>query len=99
MKSYRLVVRQQGRVVGHFEMSGQDVLYCKVSVWHGRYLVSTAGIQCELLVSDSGKRILKSGPEEMKILMREKCFCLVTSLLLMPDGDAYFYLTYGNGDV
>lgn len=26
MKSYRLVVRQQGRIVGHFETSGLDAL-------------------------------------------------------------------------
>ena len=26
MKSYRLVVRQQGRVVGHFETTGSEAL-------------------------------------------------------------------------
>lgn len=37
MKSYRLVVRQQGRVVGHFETSGLDALedICVArNVWH-----------------------------------------------------------------
>jgi hypothetical protein len=42
MKSYRLVVRQQGRVVGHFETTGSEALedVCEV----GRYLAPLADI-------------------------------------------------------
>ncbi len=72
MKSYRLVVRQQGRIVGHFETSGLDALedICVARAMFG----ITGGYQCELQVSDSERRMLESGPEGMKILMREKCF-------------------------
>ncbi|HHR4697390.1 TPA: cytoplasmic protein, partial [Salmonella enterica] len=41
----------------------------------------TGGYQCELQVSDSERRMLESGPDGMKILMREKCFRPVTSQL------------------
>lgn len=42
MKSYRLVVRQQGRVVGHFETTGSEALedVCEVDL----YLVLLADI-------------------------------------------------------
>ncbi|WEJ86781.1 MAG: cytoplasmic protein [Klebsiella huaxiensis] len=72
MKSYRLVVRQQGRVVGHFDTSGSEALEdaCEVSSLFG----AVGGYQCDLLVSDSEKRILESSPEGMKVLSREKCY-------------------------
>ena len=59
MKSYRLVVRQQGRIVGHFETSGLNALedICVARAMFG----ITGGYQCELLVSDSEKRMLESG--------------------------------------
>ncbi|PUM85662.1 cytoplasmic protein, partial [Salmonella enterica subsp. enterica serovar Dublin] len=46
MKSYRLVVRQQGRIVGHFETSGLDALedICVARAMFG----ITGGYQCEL---------------------------------------------------
>ncbi|MDA8479716.1 cytoplasmic protein [Citrobacter sp. Awk 4] len=79
MKSYRLVVRQQGRVVGHFETSGLEALedICVARAMFG----IAGGYQCELQVSDSERRMLESGPEGMKILMREKCYRPVTSPL------------------
>lgn len=76
MKSYRLVVRQQGRIVGHFETSGLEDI-CVARAMFG----ITGGYQCELQVSDSERRMLESGPDGMKILMREKCFRPVTSQL------------------
>ncbi|MGM5145063.1 cytoplasmic protein [Salmonella enterica] len=79
MKSYRLVVRQQGRIVGHFETSGLDALE-DIRVARAMFGI-TGGYQCELQVSDSERRMLESGPDGMKILMREKCFRPVTSQL------------------
>ncbi|CAM3073558.1 hypothetical protein SB6411_01484 [Klebsiella spallanzanii] len=72
MKSYRLVVRQQGRVVGYFDTTGSEALEdaCEVGALFG----AVGGYQCDLLVSDSEKRILESSPEGMKILSREKCY-------------------------
>lgn len=51
MKSYRLVVRHNGRLVGHFDTSGQDALEdaCVARAIFG----VTGGYQCELQVSDS----------------------------------------------
>lgn len=77
MKSYRLVVRQQGRIIGHFETSGRDALedICVARAMFGM----AGGYQCELLVSDSERRVLECGPEGMKILMQEKCYRPFTS--------------------
>ncbi|EOG2145807.1 cytoplasmic protein [Salmonella enterica] len=79
MKSYRLVVRQQGRMVGHFETSGTEALedICVARAMFG----IAGGCDCELLVADSERRLLESGPEGMKILMREACYRPVTSPL------------------
>ncbi|AGJ84834.1 hypothetical protein WP3W18E01_13350 [Raoultella ornithinolytica] len=79
MKSYRLVVRQQGRIVGYFETAGNEALE-DVCVARSLFGV-TGGYQCDLLVSDSERRILESGPEGMKVLSREKCFRPVKSIL------------------
>ena len=79
MKSYRLVVRHNGRMVGHFETSGQNALE---DVYVARAIFGiTGGYQCELQESDCERRMLESGPEGMKILMSEKCFRPVTSAL------------------
>ena len=72
MKSYRLVVRQQGRIVGHFDTSGNEALEDACVV---RSLFGVAGgYQCDLLIADNERRILESGPEGMKVLSREKCY-------------------------
>ncbi len=47
MKVARLVVRRQGRIVGHFETSGLDALE-DICVARGRCLASHSGYQCEL---------------------------------------------------
>ncbi|MFU0852103.1 cytoplasmic protein [Kluyvera cryocrescens] len=79
MKSYRLVVRHNGRLVGHFDTSGQDALEdaCVALAIFG----VTGGYQCELQVSDSERRMLESGPDGMKVLMREPYFRPVTSAI------------------
>ncbi|HAT1572447.1 TPA: cytoplasmic protein [Kluyvera cryocrescens] len=79
MKSYRLVVRHNGRLVGHFDTSGQDALEdaCVARAIFG----VTGGYQCELQVSDSERRMLESGPDGMKVLMREPYFRPVTSAI------------------
>lgn len=79
MKSYRLVVRHNGRLVGHFDTSGQDALEdaCVARAIFG----VTGGYQCELQVSDSERRMLESCPDGMKVLMREPYFRPVTSAI------------------
>jgi hypothetical protein len=50
MKSYRLVIRQQGRIVGHFDTTGEAALE---DACVARSLFGLAGgYQCELLVSE-----------------------------------------------
>ena len=79
MKSYRLGGRQNGRMVGHFDTSGATALedICVARAMFG----IAGGYNCELLVADSERRMLESGPEGMKVLMREPCFRPVTSQL------------------
>ena len=79
MKSYRLVVRHNGRLVGHFDTSGQDAL--EVACVARAIFGVTGGYQCELQVSDSERRMLESGPDGMKVLMREPYFRPVTSAI------------------
>ncbi len=58
MKSYRLVIRLQGRIVGHFDTTGEAALE---DACVARSLFGLAGgYQCELLVADSERRILES---------------------------------------
>lgn len=58
MKSYRLVIRQQGRIVGHFDTTGEAALE---DACVARSLFGLAGgYQCELLVADSERRILET---------------------------------------
>ena len=60
MKSYRLVIRQQGRIVGHFDTTGEAALE---DACVARSLFGLAGgYQCELLVADSERRILGEHP-------------------------------------
>ncbi len=56
-----LVVRQQGRIVGHFEneRAGRVEDICVARAMLG----ITGGYQCELQVSDSERRMLGGGPE------------------------------------
>lgn len=76
MKSYRLVLRQQGRIVGHFDTTGEAALK---DACVARSLFGLAGgYQCELLVADSERRILESTPEGLRVLSREKCYRSVT---------------------
>ena len=76
MKSYRLVVRQQGRIVGHFDTTGEAALE---DACVARSLFGLAGgYQCVLLVSESERRILESTPGGMRVLSREKCYRAVT---------------------
>ena len=50
MKSYRLVIRQQGRIVGHFDTTGEAALE---DACVARSLFGLAGgYQCDLMVSD-----------------------------------------------
>ncbi len=68
MKSYRLVVRQQGRIVGHFETSGLDGAG-KISAWRERCLHHwrlSVRLQVSIRTQDAGE--WRNG---MKILMRE----------------------------
>ncbi|HDT0782240.1 TPA: cytoplasmic protein, partial [Klebsiella aerogenes] len=69
MHSYRLVVRREGRTVGHFETMGMNALEdaCRARTM----FENESGCQCELWVADSERRILESSPQGMKILASE----------------------------
>ncbi len=68
MKSYRLVVRQQGRIGILNERAGRAGRYLRSAgdVWHWRLSVRVASVRFRT-------QMLESGPNGMKILMREKC--------------------------
>lgn len=68
MKSYRLVIRQQGRIVGHFDTTGEAALE---DACVARSLFGTAGgYQCELLVADGERRILESTRRIARLVSR-----------------------------
>ena len=72
MHSYRLVVRREGRTVGHFETTGMNALEdaCRARTM----FENESGCQCELWVADSERRILESSPQGMKILASEMSY-------------------------
>ncbi len=75
MKSYRLVIRQQGRIVGHFDTTGEAALE---DACVARSLFGLAGgYQCELLVADSERRILESTRRDCASCLA-KCYRPVT---------------------
>jgi hypothetical protein len=69
MKSYRLVIRQQGRIVGHFDTTGEAALE---DACVARSLFGLAGgYQCELLVADGERRNSGEHREGLRVLSRE----------------------------
>ncbi len=75
MKSYRLVIRQQGRIVGHFDTTGEAALEdaCVARSLFGRPVDISAN--CWSLTA-SGE--FWSTPEGLRVLSREKCYRPVT---------------------
>ncbi|NQD94344.1 cytoplasmic protein [Pseudomonas sp. CrR25] len=71
MNRYRLMVHRNTKLLGHFESATpwaqeavQDIARC----------LSKAGYDLELLVADSERRLLESGPEGIRILHSEPLF-------------------------
>jgi len=71
MNRYRLIIRNNDRLLGHFESAVpgaqdamQEVARC----------LSAAGYGLELLVADSERRLLDSGPDGIRVLSSEPIF-------------------------
>lgn len=71
MNRYRLMVRNGTKLLGHFESAApwaqdavQDIARC----------LTDAGYDLELLVADSERRLLESGPEGIRTLHSEPIF-------------------------
>ncbi|HDS1367964.1 TPA: cytoplasmic protein [Stenotrophomonas maltophilia] len=72
MKTYRLIIRNRDRLLGHFESS---------TPWSLEAIKETAsrfpardGYRLELLVSHGEKRLIESTPEGIRVLSSELLF-------------------------
>lgn len=72
MSSYRLLVHQQDRHLGHFDAEGAEALQTIHRI--AALLRPEDGFQLELLVAQGERRLLESGPEGLRVLSREPLF-------------------------
>lgn len=72
MSSYRLLVQQQDRHLGHFDAEGAEALQAIHRI--AALLRPEDGFQLELLVAHDERRLLESGPEGLRVLSREPLF-------------------------
>ncbi len=71
MNRYRLMINSNDRLLGHFESAtpwahdaAQEIARC----------LAAAGYDLELLVADSERRLLESGPDGVRVLHSEPIF-------------------------
>lgn len=75
MNRYRLVVRRGTRLLGHFDSAAP---WAQDAVQGIARCLTDAGYDLELLVADSERRLLDSGPEGIRILSSEPIFKATT---------------------
>ncbi|KKO73155.1 hypothetical protein [Kerstersia gyiorum] len=72
MPTYRLIIQQHGKLLGHFESSTS---WSRAAIEEiASRLPATAGYQLELLAEDGERRLLESTPEGVRLLAREPIF-------------------------
>lgn len=71
MNRYRLMVRRDTRLLGHFESA---VPWAQDAVQDIAQCLTEAGYDLELLVADSERRLLDSSPDGIRILHSEPIF-------------------------
>ncbi len=83
MKRYRLMVHRNTKLMGHFESATpwaqdalQDIARC----------LAEAGYDLELLVAESERRLLDSGPDGVRIVSSEPIFKAATLHGLLSSG-------------
>lgn len=72
MKLYRLVIRQQGRLLGHFDTELPDALDALREI--SSRLPTSEGFQLEVLEARDEKRLLESTSSGIRVLSREPVF-------------------------
>lgn len=75
MNRYRLMVRSGTKLLGHFESAAP---WAQVAVQDIARCLTDAGYDLELLVADSERRLLDSGPDGIRILSSEPIFKCAT---------------------
>ncbi len=76
MKIYRIVVRQDGRLLGHFESEVPWALEA-ISIVEAEF-AKNPGFQFERLVAEEERRLIQAGPEGVRVLNRELVFKPIT---------------------
>lgn len=75
MNRYRLVVRRGARLLGHFDSAAP---WAQEVVQEMAQCLANAGYDLELLIADSERRLLDSGPDGIRILSSEPIFKATT---------------------
>ena len=71
MNRYRLMVHRDTKLLGHFESA---VPWAQDAVHEIARCLADAGYDLELLIADSERRLLDSGPEGIRIVHSEPIF-------------------------
>ena len=71
MNKYRLMVHKHDKLLGHFE---SDTPWAREAVRDISRCLVEAGYELKLLVSNSERRLLDSGPDGIRVLSSEPIF-------------------------
>jgi len=72
MPVYRLVIKRDGRLIGHFESTAASALDDSRDI--AARLPAKDGYQLSLLVADGERRLLESTPQGIRLLASESVF-------------------------
>jgi len=72
MQTYRLVIRQHGKLLGHFD-SNTPSASNSIREIASRF-TQAEGFELELLVAEQERRLLESGPDGIRLVSSEPVF-------------------------
>ncbi|MBO1015820.1 cytoplasmic protein [Achromobacter sp. SD115] len=72
MPVYRLIIKRDGRLIGHFESTAASALDDSRDI--AARLPAKDGFQLSLMVADGERRLLESTPQGIRLLAAEHVF-------------------------
>ena len=75
MQTHRLIIRQYGKLLGHFDSNTANASSAAREV--ASRFPAAEGFELELLVAEHERRLLESGPEGIRLVSSEPVFVRV----------------------